>query len=158
MIYGSAVVGPTNTPTNTPVPTNTFTNTPVATNTQTNTPIPTNTPTNTPVGPTNTPTNTPVATNTPTNTPVATNTPTNTPVGPTNTPTNTSAPGGCSGLVKIPGLTAASTVGESGDHSSNAPPGNLTNEQAAVGDPPSAAPTSAYRPGFGAAPTVYVNL
>lgn len=156
VIYGSAVGGPTNTPTNTPLPpTNTPTNTPIGptnTPTWTNTPIPpTNTPTNTAIVPTNTPTNTPVP---PTNTPTSTDTP----IGPTNTPTNTSAPGGCSGLVKIPGLTAASTVGESGDYGSNAPPGNLTNEQAAVGDPPSAAPTSAYRPGFGTPPTVYINL
>ena len=77
-----AAGGPTNTPTNTPVPpTSTFTNTPPGpTNTPTNTLVPTNTPTNTPIGPTNTPTNTPVGpTNTPTNTLPPTNTPTNTP-------------------------------------------------------------------------------
>jgi hypothetical protein len=64
----------------------------------------------------------------------------------------------CTGLVKVPGLTAGSTVGESGDYASNAPPGNLTNEQSAIGDPPSASPTSPYRPGFGGGTKIYVNL
>lgn len=107
-------------------------------------------------GPTNTPTNTavpPTPTRTPTNTPVPP-TPTFTPVPPT--PTHTAAPGGCAGLVKLTGLTAASTIGESGSLTEYGPVGNMTNEQDAV------TPVSFYKAGWYTSPsnptTLYVDL
>ena len=89
------VVGPTVTPTGTPVATPTPTGTPVASPTATSTSVATPTPTDTPVA-TPTPTGTSVATPTPTDTSVATLTPTVEPptatptdVAPTATPTDT---------------------------------------------------------------------
>ncbi|MEZ4768240.1 MAG: DUF5666 domain-containing protein [Caldilineales bacterium] len=79
------VVGPTSTPTSTPVATPTPTGTPAATPTPTGTPAATPTPTGTPAA-TPTPTGTPGATPTPTDTPAATATSTETP-GATATPT-----------------------------------------------------------------------
>lgn len=103
-------------------------------------------PTNTPVPPTNTPIP-------PTNTPVPP-TPTNTPVPPT--PTNTPIPGGCNGLTQLSGLTAASTIGESGSLTEHTPVGNMTNEQS------SSSPTSWYKAGWYTTSsnptTLYVDL
>ncbi len=136
LLVETGAAGPTNTPTNTPLPT--ATNTPVSP-TATNTPLPPtatntpgNTPTNTVLAPTatNTPTNTPLAatpTNTPTRTP--TFTPTNTPLAPTPTntatrtrtatPTNTPAPPTATNTPSAGGTTTVNPVADSYVDSSN---------------------------------------
>jgi hypothetical protein len=118
-----------------------------ATSTPTRTATPTRTST---AGPTATRTSTPNATATRTSTPTATrtSTPTATPTR-TSTPTATSAPGGCTGLVKVGGLSGSSTAGSGGDPTGNAPVSYLTDEQSGIGDPPSGTPANLYRPGWG---------